>query len=121
MEQKYSSDHVIPITGEAEYVHDGAKVKHTFSKFDYDLFDDEKYVAEKVIRIKRIASANKNERWNIFENNKIVFVVDGSKISKKEKEYLRTPSGFNFLISQGKSGIKSLAGLKKELKKLLVK
>jgi len=118
MNHKYSNDHSSSITAEVEYVNDGAKIKHTFSKFDYDLFDEEKHVVEKVVRVKRIASANKNERWNIFENNKIVFVVDGSKISKKEKEYLRTPNGFSFLICQGKIGIKSLAKLRKELKKL---
>lgn len=121
MSQKHYSDFNSSVVPEIEYVHDGSKVKHTFSKFDYDLFDEEKYVVEKVIRVKRIASANKNERWNIFENNKIVFVLEGSKVSKKEKEYLRTPNGFSFLICQGKTGIKSLAGLRKELKKVIEK
>ena len=121
MSQKHSNDYSSSVSAEIEYVHDGTKVKHTFSKFDYDLFDEEKYVAEKVVRVKRIASVNKNERWNIYENNKVVFVVEGSKVSKKEKEYLRTPNGFSFLICQGKTGIKSLAGLRKELKKIIEK
>jgi hypothetical protein len=68
--------------------------------------------------VKKITT-NKNEKWNIIENKKIIFVVDGAKISKKEREFLRTSDGFNFLIARGKIGIKSLLSLKKELKKIL--
>jgi hypothetical protein len=120
--QRYSNDYSSSITStDIEYSHDNTRIKHTFSKFDNDdLFHEENNIKEKVIRVKRISS-NKNERWNIFENNKIIFVLDGTKISKKEKEYLRTTEGFKFLIAQGKTGIKSLLSLRKNLKKLLVK
>jgi hypothetical protein len=86
-----------------------------FSKFDYDLFDESKDTVEKTIRVKRITS-NKQEKWRIIENSKIVFVVDGTKIKKMEREFLRTPDGFNFLIAAYKNGIKSISKLKTYLK-----
>jgi hypothetical protein len=91
--------------------------KNVFSKFDYDLYDEAKDVVEKIVRIKRADTAGKGEVWRIIENNKVVFIIEGNKISKKEKEYLRTIDGFKFLISQQKLGINSLNSLRIELKK----
>lgn len=93
--------------------------QNILGRSDYDFFDEEKDVVEKTIRVKRSSIPNKNERWKIFENAKIIFIVESSKISKKEKEYLRTLDGFNFLIAQFKTGIKSLNQLKIQLKKQL--
>lgn len=87
------------------------------NKHEFDLFYEEKDVVEKVIRVKRVQMPNKCEKWKIFENTKAVFVLDGTKISKKEKEFLYTIDGVNFLISQYKDGIRSLNKLKVELKK----
>lgn len=94
-----------------------ANPKNVFSKFDYDLYDEAKDVAENIVRIKRTETNGKGEVWRIIENNKVVFIVEGNKISKKEKEHLRTVDGFKFLISQYKNGIKSLNSLRVELKK----
>ena len=44
-----------------------------------------------------------------------------TKISKKEREYLQTVDGFNFILSQAKVGIKSLNSFKVELKKVFNK
>lgn len=98
---------------------DHQNVKSVLSKFDYDLFDEEKDVVERVVRVKRVQMPNKGEKWKITEDGKVVFIVEGTKISKKEREYLRTPDGFNFLIAQYKVGIKSVNKLKIELKKKL--
>ena len=92
--------------------------KH-LSKIDHDLFKDEDDVLEKVIRVKRIAMPNKGEKWKITNDNKLIFTIESTKISKKEKEYLRTVEGFNFILSQAKVGIKSLNSFRKELKKIL--
>jgi hypothetical protein len=86
------------------------------SKYDYDLFLEENDKKEKIIRVKRTNSTSGGEKWKILENEKIVFVVEGAKISKKEKEYLRTVEGVRFLIEQAKVGIKSVSGLKNELR-----
>jgi hypothetical protein len=62
---------------------------------------------------------NKGEKWKIFEDNKVMFVVEGTKLTNKEKEFLRTIDGVNFLITQYKQGIKSFNSLKNEIKKKL--
>lgn len=94
-------------------------LKYNLSKFEYDLYHEEDDVAEKVIRVKRVSMPNKGEKWKIFEDNKVMFVVEGTKLTNKEKEFLRTIDGVNFLIAQYKQGIKSFNSLKKEIKKNL--
>lgn len=93
--------------------------KFNLSKFDFDLYHEEDNKAETVIRIKRVSMPNKGEKWKIFENNKVMFVVEGSKLTNKEKDFLRTVDGLNFLITQFKGGIKSFNSLKNEIKKNL--
>lgn len=94
-------------------------VKYVLSKFEYDLYHEEDDVAEKVIRIKRFSLPNKGERWKIFDDAKVAFVVEGSKLTNKEKEFLRGADGFTFLIAKYKEGIKSFNALKIEIKKRL--
>lgn len=93
--------------------------KYNLSKFDYDLYHEEDDIAEKVIRVKRIAMPNKGERWKIFEDNKVVFTLEGGKLNNKEKDFLHTVDGVNFLISQFKVGIKSFNSLRSQIKKQL--
>lgn len=110
---------VIPsTTSNTEEFKDPA-LKYNLSKFDYDLYHEEDDVAEKVIRVKRVAMPNKGERWKIFEDNKAVFIVEGNKLNNKEKDFLRSVDGVNFLIAQFKQGIKSFNSLKNEIKKKL--
>lgn len=104
-----------PITEEVK----DQNTKYNLSKFEYDLYHEEDDVAEKVIRVKRISMPNKGEKWKIFEDNKAMFVIEGTKLNNKEKEFLRTVDGVNFLIAQYKSGIKSFNSLKNEIKKKL--
>jgi hypothetical protein len=91
-------------------------VKYVLGKFEYDLYHEEDNKSEKVIRVKRFSLPNNGERWKIFENNKEKLIVEGSSLTKKEKEFLRTPVGFNFLITKYKEGIKSFNALKNEIK-----
>jgi len=90
--------------------------KPILSKYDYELFDESKDQVEKLIRVKRIAS-KQNERWRILVDNEPILTVEGVRLSKKEKEYLRTAAGFNFLLESYKIGINTVVGLKAELKK----
>jgi len=92
-------------------------LKYNLSKFEYDLYHEEDDVVEKVIRVKRISMPNKGEKWKIFEDTKLIFTVEGAKLTNKEKEFLRTVEGVNFLISQYKQGLKSINFLKTEIKK----
>ena len=93
--------------------------KYNLSKFEYDLYHEEDDKSEKVIRVKRFSMPNKGEKWKIFEDNKIMFIVEGTKLTNKEKDFLRTVDGVNFLIAQYKQGIKSFNSLKNEIKKKL--
>lgn len=106
----------LPQTGNEESK-DGTK--YNLSKFEYDLYHEEDDVAEKVIRVKRVSMPNKGEKWKIFEDNKVMFVLEGTKLTNKEKDFLRTVDGVNFLITQYKQGIKSFNSLKIEIKKKL--
>lgn len=93
--------------------------KYNLSKFEFDLYHEEDDKIETVIRVKRVTMPNKGEKWKIFEDNKVMFVVEGSKLTNKEKEFLHTVDGINFLIAQYKVGIKSFNSLKAEIKKKL--
>lgn len=95
--------------------------KQNLSKFEYDLYHEEDDIVTRVIRVKRTGTFNKNEKWKISENDKVVFTLEGVKISKKEREFLRGIDGINFLIARAKIGIKSLHKLRGELKKALPK
>lgn len=90
--------------------------KHIYSKFEYDLYHDEDNVIMPVVRVKHINLPNKCEKWKIIENDKTVFVIEGIKLLKKERRFLQTLDGVNFLIAQYKKGIKSFHSLRKEMK-----
>lgn len=96
-------------------------IKHPLSKFEYDLYHEEEDVAMSVVRVKRIGMPNKGEKWKIFQDGKALWIVDGNKLTKKEREYLRTIDGVNFLINQFKEGNHSFNALKKEIKKKIKK
>lgn len=91
--------------------------KYNLSKFEYDLYHEEDDKTEKIIRVKRVSMPNKGEKWKIMEDTKVMFVVEGTKLNNKEKDFLKTIDGVNFLIEQYKQGIKSFNSLKKEIKK----
>jgi hypothetical protein len=89
------------------------------SKFDQDLYDEEKDITLPIIRVKRTDLPNKCERWRIFEDNKIVWTLESNKVSKKERKFLQSVDGFNFILRQAKIGIKSLNAFKKTLREVL--
>lgn len=95
--------------------------KYNLSKFEFDLYHEEYDVAEKVIRVKRVSMPNKGEKWKVMTDNKVIFVIEGTKVSKKEREFLETVEGFNFILAQAKVGIKSLNSFRVELKKFIDK
>jgi len=95
--------------------------KYTLNRHDYDLHREENNTVEKVLRVKRFSLPNKEERWKVFEDNKVMYILEGNKLNNKEKDYLRTVEGFNFLLSQYKLGISSFVALRNELKKKITK
>jgi hypothetical protein len=85
---------------------------------DNDLFDDNRYVAQQVISIRRIARAN-NEDWEIVVDKKPVMLLKGTRFSKPEREFLRTPQGMSFMIGGYKNGWKSVSEYKRQVEKCL--
>ena len=75
---------------------------------DNDLFDDNAYVPQNMIRVKRVKPNKNTEEWRIFNNKEIILILEGSRFTKKEKEFLRTPEGFSFIINGFKSGWRSI-------------
>lgn len=102
-----------------EEEHKDNNSKFGLNKFDFDLYHEEDDKAEKVIRVKRVSMPNKGEKWKVMSDNKLIIVIEGTKISKKEREFLQTIDGFNFLLQQAKKGIKSLNSLKNEIKNVI--
>jgi len=92
---------------------------HILSKFDYDLYKEEDDISLPIVRVKRVSLPNKGERWKIFENNKVVFTLEGTKLTNKEKDFLRGVEGVTFLLAAAKKGIKSFNSLRIEIKKKL--
>jgi len=104
----------LPTSGSSEDLKDTNK--YNLSKFEYDLYHEEDDVAEKVIRVKHFSLPNKGDRWKIFEDNKILQIIEGGKLTNKEKEFLRSVEGATWLLSRAKVGIKSFNSFRKELK-----
>lgn len=104
----------------AEETKDGSS-KYNLSKFEYDLFHEEDDKIEKLIRVKRLSMPNKGDRWKIFENDKVTQIIDGNKLTKKEREFLKSVDGAIWLLSKAKIGIKSFSSFKKELKEKFIK
>lgn len=117
MQNKSTEPSSTPITEEVK----DQNSKYSLSKFDFDLYHEEDDIANKVIRVKRVSMPNKGEKWKVTSDNKLIFTIEGTKISKKEREYLQTVDGFNFILTQAKAGIKSLNFFRKELKKIIDK
>lgn len=96
-------------------------VKYTLSKYEYDLYHEEDDISHAVVRVKRFSMPNKNEKWKFFQDNKVMFTLDGTKLTNKEKEFLRTVEGINFLLQGYKEGLDSVNAFKKQLKEKLKK
>jgi len=93
--------------------------RYNLSKYEYDLYHEEDDVPNPIIRVKRFELPNSGEKWKVFADNKEKFVIDGYKLNKKEKEFLRSIDGVNFVINLFKSGIKSFNFFKIQLKNKL--
>jgi hypothetical protein len=105
------------LNGEIEIKSDGGGVKFILSKFEYDLYHEEEDVPLPIIRVKHFGSPSRGaERWKMFADNKLVLTIEGNKLNKRERAFLRGLDGINFLISCYKLGVKSFSALKKEIK-----
>jgi len=94
-------------------------IKSSKEKFDFELYHQELDIPHKLIRVKRISLPNKEEKWKITENDELIFAIESKNITKRERQFLQTVEGFNFILKQAKLGIKNLNSFRNELKKIL--
>lgn len=79
-----------------------------------ELFDEERArKPETLIGVKHLRLAKKKEDWVILENKKAVLRLKDYRLSKKEKEFLQTLEGLQFLIREYKNGARSVAQFKR--------
>ncbi len=80
-----------------------------------ELFNEECDIEYKTISVKRVTIKNEEE-WRIIDNGKVVLVLSGSRFAKREKEFLRTVEGVQFLLNGAKEGWKSVAMFKNKMR-----
>ena len=93
--------------------------KYGASKFEYDLYHEADDIALPVIRIKKSKTPNKGEKWKVIKNDKTIFIIESTKISKSDRAFLQTVEGFQFILNQAKSNVDNFPIFKRELKKFL--
>lgn len=112
---KYSNDDEDFLSTESET----RNFNFTSLKADNELFNEEDYVAQTVINVKRIKLRKGGEDWEVRENNKVVLTMKGTRFSKAEKAFLRTVEGMKFVVDAYKSGNKSVVKIKQKMQKLI--
>jgi hypothetical protein len=90
--------------------------KFVLSKFEDDLYKEEANVKMPIVRVKHIALPNKGDRWKIFVDDEVKIVIEGLKLNKKERVFLRGLDGVSWLIGQAKAGAKSFNAIRLALK-----
>lgn len=116
-DKSYHDQDYLQIALNSEGFEGKSKTQLLLSKSDFELFDEAKAVPGSVVRVKRMGAKNKNERWRILENDELKFVIEGDKVSKREREFLRSVEGIGWLIGEFKMGFKNLTELRVRLKK----
>ena len=86
---------------------------------DSGLFDDDSYVAQSVISVRRISLPKNGEDWEIIVDKQPVLLLKGYRFSKKEREYLRSPNGMSLMINGYKNGWKTISEFKRQVTKCL--
>lgn len=87
---------------------------------DNELFnEDENNVIHPVINVKKSKSSKNGEHWEILVNGKSLLMLKSARFSNTEKNYLRSADGMRFLLTEYKSGKKSVVKIKEALKKVL--
>ena len=80
-------------------------ISPAISKFDGELYHEEDDIALPIIRVKSFSLPNNGIKWKLFSDNKVIYTIDGKRLNKKEKNFLKTIDGVNFLLNEAKKGI----------------
>jgi hypothetical protein len=75
------------------------KEKVILSKYDFDLYDEEKNKKNTIYKIKKTLS-NKIDSWYFYKNDKIDFIIDSNKITKAQANFLYSPEGISKVLTK---------------------
>jgi molybdate-binding protein len=91
-------------------------INQHFARYEDSLWDESEEETEApVYRVKK--RKDKNIHYiDVMNKKKIVYTLDCSKLGKRNYNFIISVEGMQFVLEQFKKGIKSLNGLKKELK-----
>ena len=85
---------------------------------DNELFDDNSYVVHRLINARLVTLPNGGENWEVCDNDEVMFTVPGVRLTKQEKNVLKTADGLNLLLSEYKLGNKSVVNIKAKLRSI---
>lgn len=86
--------------------------KGSFIKQDSELYNkDVAAIPGASVRVKKVDSD-----WKVFVNGDEVLLLKGTRFTAKEREWLQTTAGFQFLIEGAKKGWNSVSEYKRQLK-----
>jgi hypothetical protein len=85
-------------------------------RVDNELFKDEDDIVYDTVSVKRTSSTRHGENWDILVNGKSSLKLKGDRFTKKEKEFLRTPAGVQFVIAEFKNGCSSINKFKQMMR-----
>ncbi len=86
-----------------------------FSRFEDPLWDDSERDAPPTIVRVRICKDENTFKAEVLEDNKVKFVIDGRKLTKKQLAFVKSGEGLQFIIAQYKKGVKNISNFKKVL------
>lgn len=90
-----------------------------------ELFNADSYIPHPLINVRLIILPKGGENWEIMvdkgktDGKRVVFSLKGSRFSKKEREFLRTPLGMSFIINGYKQGWKTVSEYKRQVSKCM--
>ena len=109
----------------SKYINESRDEGYSYSKntllsnYGCELFNEyDSKIVNRVIGVKRVSLPKDGENWEIIEDDSVMFIVKGIKLSKKERKFLYTLPGINLLINQFKHGNLSISSIKKRIKEL---
>jgi len=94
-----------------------ADLNHHFVRYEDPLWDESLIEGKDLIYRVYKKNINKKCFFDVSINNKTIYIIDCSKLTKKQKTFVQSVEGLKFIIEQLKKGVKSFNKLKCVIKK----
>lgn len=92
-----------------------ARVNSLSLRTDNELFDDERYKPQMMVRVRFTSSTRKGTAWEVLLDKDVVLRIPVERLSKPERTFLSGNDGMSWLMTAGKEGIESVSELKRML------